>query len=435
MHVRAGVASNVGLVRQTNEDSYLVGRNLYVVCDGMGGARAGEVASEMACRGLSSLDPKESGAEELAQAVRDVNRAIAVRSFEADYLLGMGTTLTGALVGRDLAWIAHVGDSRAYLLHEGTLRQLTDDHSWVGEMMRRGELTPNEAAVHPHRSVITKALGTDTEVEPDILETPFVAGDRLLLCSDGLTGMVSDQDIAQILGRDDEPGNLASLLVQAALAGGGEDNVTVVVVEALSEPDDVDSEGDETADLVVGPTERGSSHVHRTGVNPLRGRRPSTAVRERLGKKVGPFLRPPAEPGEQSPAPEDGDDPVVSNTAGTEDSVESAPVAVPTSPGRRSWGRRWLVVAVIVVVVIALAAVGFAVVNSTVYYVGVSEGGVALYRGLPFAPLGVGLSHVIEQGSVTYESLAPYMRSRVDAHELVTKEEGQNFLRSLSAMP
>jgi serine/threonine protein phosphatase PrpC len=414
VRLRSGAASNVGLVRQTNEDSYLLRRGLYVVCDGMGGARAGEVASEMACRGLLGFDPAAAGADGLLQAVKEANRAIADRSLEQERLLGMGTTLTAALVGADSLTLVHVGDSRAYLLHEGRLTQLTDDHSWVGEMMRRGELTPNEAAVHPHRSVITKALGTDTDLDPDVFEVPFTVGDRLLLCSDGLTGMIPDPDIAEILGRDEEPQVLASLLVQAALVGGGEDNVTVLVAEAFPDPDGEGTDDDSSRDQdepVLGPEDRGLQPVHRGRMMPLKGRHSSAAMRERLGKKVGPFLRPVVEP-----APE--------------------ATGSPAQASAHGWSRRkWIVLAVVVMLVVVIAIAGFAVMNSTVYYVGAVDGVVALYRGLPGSVIGISLSTMIEQGSVAYASLAPYVQSRVDAHDLVTKEEGQKFLRSLSAMP
>ena len=199
MRLQAGYASNVGLVRQTNEDSYLLRWGLYAVCDGMGGARAGEIASEMACRGLLEVDPLTADGPVLIEVVKEINRAIAERSGQDASLLGMGTTLTAALAGPDKIMLVHVGDSRAYLLHEGRLRQLTEDHSWVAEMIRRGELTPAEAAIHPHRSVITKALGTERELSPDLVETEVEPGDRLMLCSDGLTGMVFDPEIEEAL--------------------------------------------------------------------------------------------------------------------------------------------------------------------------------------------------------------------------------------------
>jgi PPM family protein phosphatase len=413
MRVRSGYVSNVGLVRQTNEDSFLVRDGLYVVCDGMGGARAGEVASEMACRGLLAVEPATYGSADLLGAVKDANRAIATRSLEENRLKGMGTTLTGALVGEDSLTLVHVGDSRAYLLHEGRLTQLTNDHSWVGEMVRRGELTPNEAAVHPHRSVITKALGTDPEVDPDLFQVPFSAGDRLLICSDGLTGMVSDQELQHILLRPEPPEDIASLLVQAALAGGGEDNVTVVVVEAVVESDTEPGKGsaEGQTEPVVGPADRGTAVPRKSKVIPLKGIHPSAAMRERLGKKVGPILRPVAK----------------GNVEGPEGSAET--------PARQLTRRKWIVLAVAVVLVIVVAIAAFAVVNSTVYYVGTANGGVALFHGLPASFLGIDLSGVIEQGSVAYDSLAPYVKSRVDAHDLVSKEEGQRFLRSLSATP
>ena len=233
MRLRAGVVSHRGLVRQNNEDSYLVRRGLYAVCDGMGGARAGEVASEMACRALLALDPASATPEDLREAIIEADRAMVDRSLEEEGLLGMGTTLTAALGGEGSLTLAHVGDSRAYLLRDGDLVQLTQDHSWVGEMVRRGELTPAQAAVHPHRSVITRVLGTGGDFEPDIVEVPVETGDRLLLCSDGLTGMVSDQDVAGILQQEGDPQAAAQSLIQAALAGGGEDNVTVVVVDIM----------------------------------------------------------------------------------------------------------------------------------------------------------------------------------------------------------
>ena len=280
MQLRVGVASDRGLVRQTNEDSYLIRRGLYAVCDGVGGARAGEVASEMACRGLLTIDPATAGPEELRKAIVEANLAIARRSLEEERLRGMGTTLTAALAKERSLSLAHVGDSRAYLLHDSSLTQLTDDHSWVGEMVRRGELTPAQAAVHPQRSVITKALGTDGDVYPDVFEVPVEVGDRVMLCSDGLTGMVSDSVIAEILRRDEDPQAAAGLLVQAALDGGGEDNVTVVVVDVRrteAEQPPSDGSGDE---ILLGPSDRGVLSAARAG----RGGRPGAGVR---GRKTG----------------------------------------------------------------------------------------------------------------------------------------------------
>ena len=231
MRLRAGVASDCGLVRSANEDSFILRPGLYAVCDGMGGARAGEVASQMACLGLIGVDPASAGLDELRQAIVKANLAIIQRSTSESELLGMGTTLTAALFKDDTLVVAHVGDSRAYVLRDGGLTQMTADHSWVGEMVRRGELTAAQAARHPHRSVITRALGTDMELDPDVIELSLEPGDRVLLCSDGLTGMVDDETIGRLMSLGADAQSTAQSLVDAALQNGGEDNVTVVVVD------------------------------------------------------------------------------------------------------------------------------------------------------------------------------------------------------------
>src|SRR5665811_199106 len=207
----------------------------------MGGARAGEVASEVACRVLTDM-PSNAGAEELREAITRANQIIRERSLADPTLAGMGTTLTAASGTGGLLTIAQVGDSRAYLLHAGELRQVTEDHSLVAELIRRGQLTPEQAAVHPHRSIITRALGTEETVRPDILELSLEAGDRVMLCSDGLSGMVPEDELEMILGTGEDPQGVADRLVEAALRHGGEDNVTVVVIFAVEsaeeEPDD-----------------------------------------------------------------------------------------------------------------------------------------------------------------------------------------------------
>jgi len=285
----AGFATHRGLVRQTNEDSFLVRRGLYAVCDGMGGARGGEVASQIACERLRALVPDSAGKEELRDAIVEADLAIATRSAEEPYLLGMGTTLTSVLVREGTMVVGHVGDSRAYLLREGTLRQLTDDHSWVGEMVRRGELTPAEAAAHPHRSVITKALGTEGDVEPDLLEIPVEPGDRVLLCSDGLSGMVLDEQIRDLLGRPDDVQAIADALVETALAHGGEDNVTVVVLDVVTddEPGEAAAEDLDEDTVILGPADRGEEPASAT----TDLMRPAGGVRARLGRRASPLVR------------------------------------------------------------------------------------------------------------------------------------------------
>jgi PPM family protein phosphatase len=413
----AGYATNRGLVRQTNEDSYLVRRGLYVVCDGMGGARAGEVASQLACERMVEIDPAQAAKDDIRAAIVDANQHIAARSLAEPRLLGMGTTLTLALIRDEVMLLGHVGDSRAYLLHEGSLRQVTDDHSWVGEMVRRGEITPAEAAVHPHRSVITKALGTEGETEPDLVEVALEPGDRVMLCSDGLSGMVSDQDIETLLREADGPQAAAEALVAAALKGGGEDNVTVVVVD-LSADDTArpagepggDAEGvaettpgaaAEDDEVAMGPTDRG---VERSSVPGFM--RPALGMRSKLSRRPPLWAR-------QAPG-----------------SAEAEPASEP-----RSRKRKWIITAAVVVIVLALAIAAFSVFNSKVYYVGTSEQMVALYQGLPASVLGIDLSSVVEVGTVRYDSLPDYQKKRVDAHNLVGKDTGQTFLRGLAALP
>jgi serine/threonine protein phosphatase PrpC len=230
-----GAATDVGRVRDGNEDAYLVddGMGLIAVADGMGGHRAGEVASATA---LEALRAAVTSGRPLRESIQDANEAVFTKSLTDTSLRGMGTTLTaGTLVAGDTVLIGHVGDSRAYVLHDGELRQVTDDHSLVEELVREGRLTADEAAVHPQRSIITRALGVDASVEVDVYPLELVPGDRVLLCSDGLTGMVQPDDIAAVLRRESDPARAATQLVDAANAAGGEDNITVVVVAVTDE--------------------------------------------------------------------------------------------------------------------------------------------------------------------------------------------------------
>ena len=468
MRLRAGVSSDRGLVRQTNEDSYLVRRGLYAVCDGMGGARAGEVASEMACRGLLELDPEKATAEDLRQAVVEIDQAIVRRSLEEDGLIGMGTTLTAALAGEGSLTLAHVGDSRAYLLRSGGLDQLTEDHSWVGEMVRRGELTPAQAAVHPHRSVITRVLGSGGELQPDIVDVSVQEGDRILICSDGLTGMLSDDDIGGILRQDDDPQSVARLLVQGALAGGGEDNVTVVVVDVLSPSEEAGSpvqdgagadaeeqassggeasSDDPTAqdggpspaegEILLGPSDRGIVSAEASG----RGGRLGAGMRGRLGGRIPPLRSPSIRRPVVGASAAGGMTKTMSAvsvpgaTAGGESAAGegSADEGAAATRGKRWARRRWIILTVVIVVVLAILIGAFAFYNANVYYIGTFEGTVALFRGLPVSILGIDLSSVVEVGTVARDSLASHLQARVDAHDLIGKEEGQLFLRTLGA--
>jgi len=231
--IEVGSATDIGRVRERNEDSILVEPPLYVVADGMGGHRGGQVASQVALEMMEELAGEGKGS--LADHVRSANRAVWDRSVEDQRLSGMGTTLTAARVDGASATIAHVGDSRAYLLREGLLRQLTTDHTLVERMIRSGEITEAEADVHPHKNVLTRALGTDEHVEVDEDAVELIDGDRLLLCSDGLTGMVTEDQIQAILETTESPQQAADRLVKAANRAGGIDNISVVVIDAIGE--------------------------------------------------------------------------------------------------------------------------------------------------------------------------------------------------------
>ena len=227
-----GSRTDIGCVREHNEDSLIVKPPLFVVADGMGGHAAGEVASEIAVRTVEHYAPEHPDAEALGEAVELANRAIINAALTGKGREGMGTTCTAAMLEGSRLVIAQVGDSRAYLLHAGKLMQITRDHSLMADMIDAGQITPEEARTHPNRSVITRALGNDPDTVPDLYEVTVETGDRLLLCSDGLTSMLRDVQIERIMNRASDPQRCAAQLVNEAIAAGGLDNVTVIVADA-----------------------------------------------------------------------------------------------------------------------------------------------------------------------------------------------------------
>lgn len=236
MRIAAGAATDIGRVREGNEDSYLVDAPLYAVADGMGGHRGGEVASSLALETIEAMFRAGDGT--LADQVRAANRTVHERSLADRKVSGMGTTLTAIVVQEATARIAHVGDSRGYLLRAGDLRQITADHTLVARMVKAGEISRSEADVHPHRNVLTRSVGTEADVEVDENDLALLDGDRLLLCSDGLTDMVSEDQIQAILEAEPNPQRAADRLVKAANRAGGIDNITALVLDALAEDGD-----------------------------------------------------------------------------------------------------------------------------------------------------------------------------------------------------
>ncbi|HEX2241482.1 MAG TPA: Stp1/IreP family PP2C-type Ser/Thr phosphatase [Actinomycetota bacterium] len=224
-----GAASDVGQIRRANEDSYLVRDPLYVVADGMGGHNAGDVASSTAVAAIAK--PEQPTRDDVERLVKEANAAVWEKAQSDRSLQGMGTTVTALFLDGSHGLIAHVGDSRAYLFRQGQLRQLTRDHTLVARMVQEGRISEEEARHHPQRNVITRALGVDADIRVDVESVEFQAGDRVLLCSDGLTSMVEPSVIAETLASEGEPQSAADRLVEAANAAGGEDNITVIVLD------------------------------------------------------------------------------------------------------------------------------------------------------------------------------------------------------------
>jgi protein phosphatase len=251
MKITVGVRTDVGRVRSANEDSYLAKEPIFVVADGMGGHLAGDVASSTAVSTIEGhlTEAVPDQPDSFATLVRGANRAIWEKAQSDSALRGMGTTCTLLYLDDATAHIAHVGDSRAYRLRDGALEQLTEDHTLVARMVREGKLAPEDADHHPQRSIITRALGVDADVSVDLLAVELHPGDRLLLCSDGLSSMIKESVIADVLGGEADPQATADTLVDRANEAGGEDNVTVVIID-VGEPS---SESDSSATASVAP--------------------------------------------------------------------------------------------------------------------------------------------------------------------------------------
>ncbi len=351
MRFRVGAATDVGKVRTRNEDSYLVDAPLYVVADGMGGHRGGDVASQLTVETLRDARPEWGPpGGELMEAVRNANRVVYDRSAADRDLRGMGTTVTALQIAGDAGRIVHVGDSRAYLLRDGSLQQLTQDHTLVQQMVDEGQLDADDAERHPARHIMTRALGVEPQVQIDELTLDLHTGDRLLLCSDGLSGMLTSDDIRALLGRDSDAQETAEALVALAVERGGEDNVTVVVVDVEEGDAAEESEADSGAVAAPGPAAASGG-----GTTQVIARAEARTV--------------------AAAPPKEADEP----------------------PGRKPFPWRRLAVwlgALVVVVVVAIVAVRVYV--NRQWYVSIQDGKVAVFQGIPSNPLGLTLSHPVD---------------------------------------
>ena len=377
-------ASDLGRQRQGNEDNYFVRAPLFVVADGMGGAQAGEVASEMAVESFDGGLPDGAPADGLVSVIEEANRRIHDRSRAESQRAGMGTTVTAAYVGEREVTIAHVGDSRAYVLRDGELTRLTRDHSLVGELVARGKLTEEQAETHPQRSVITRALGPEPEVQVDVQAYQARAGDVFMVCSDGLTSMVPEARVREIL---QAAGSLEAAgrdLIAAANDAGGRDNITVVLFRL----EDVD--GDE----------------------------PAASQRETI----------------EEPRPEGGE---AQATATLPRVREAQPIVEPperTAPPPRKRRRRRVPTGLIaLVVVLLIVGAGLWTASRAVYFVGVDpQGIVTVYRGLPYdLPLGLELYEPYYASGVTIAQVPEDRRTTFTEHKLRSKDDAEDLVSEL----
>ena len=374
--------TDTGRERTENEDSYFARAPVFVVADGMGGAQAGEVASRIAADAFEEGNPTDMPPEAYLEAVtREANRQINELARRDKERSGMGTTLTAAMVVGDELSLAHVGDSRAYLFRDDDLRQLTTDHSLVEELRRQGRLTREEAAAHPQRSIITRALGPEPEVQVDTATFPARDGDVVLLCSDGLTSMVEDERIREIIAAAGGLGDAARTLVSEANRRGGRDNITVVIFR-LQDVDDAAAEesGTEPVTLV-------GERAAREGLTADAVRREAAATQQAAARRV------------------------------------EKPVWK-----RLPWARMAIAVAALAVVLVA-SVIGV----RQVHFLGIDEGGrPTLYRGLPYElPLGIDLYEERYSLPIQATDLPVERRGTLTDHDLRSHGDAVSLLRDL----
>ena len=380
LHLSYVAHSDIGLIRKNNQDSGYASPHLLVVADGMGGAAAGDLASAVAIDTIRKIDSPTAGEdmlEVLAFAIHQANDKIA-ELVESDLSLeGMGTTVTGAVFDGTNLGLAHIGDSRAYLLRDGHLERLTHDHTWVQSLVDDGKISETEAAMHPHRSLLLKVLNGQPTNDPDLTTVPVMPSDRLMLCSDGVCGLLDDDVIEAALQLPDL-NDAAERLIAESLHEGGVDNITVIVADV------VESEGSD--DLIV----LGAASEHPNPVDSVPRARPAEEddPEETLITNLPDFQPPPVDDEERYS---------------------------PQAPHRGRFRRP--VIGLLVLLLVAVAGLGVAYAwTRTQYFVGTDQDKVAIFQGLPEALPGLSLSRVYEIQQLTVSELPPFYQEQVKAN-------------------
>jgi serine/threonine protein phosphatase PrpC len=389
--------TDVGRQRSANEDSLVLQPPFFAVADGMGGARAGEVASAIAAGAFEGArDAVEAAEVQLARILREANRRIYDLAVTDESRRGMGTTLTAAKVHDGEVSLAHVGDSRAYRLRDGELEQITRDHSLVAELERSGQITPEAAEHHPQRSIITRALGPEPDVEVDTYTLSARDGDLFLLCSDGLTSMISDDEVGAILRTSETLDAAADALIKAANQSGGKDNITVVLFRlgeagdgALSEPTTVAPPAPAEDETIAG--QLSTDDVRAAAV-------------------------------EAPPAPRS-------------ERIEPVPPRQPVAaaPARRRRRGGLVLKGLLAVALLAAALAGLYALSRQVYFVGTNDGGlVTVYRGVPYElPFGIELYEEDYASGMPARAIPAARRERVLDHEWRSREDAVDLVRQL----
>ena len=452
-------ASDLGRQRQGNEDNFFVRAPLFVVADGMGGAQAGEVASEIAVRSFDDELPNGSLPEALVTVIETANKRIHERARADESLHGMGTTTTAAYVDDDEVVIAHVGDSRAYLLREGELIRLTKDHSLVGELVARGKLTEEQAEQHPQRSVITRALGPEASVQVDIDIFPAKAGDLFLLCSDGLTSMVHEPKLRPLFDDADSLEQLGKRLIDAANNAGGRDNITVILFRleevegrdgaaagaaAATRQDENTTEYDTFEGEAVPPPRQGVSRPSGvTDDDVLRSSEVSDSVEDdyRRSGTVAVSAVQPGQPAEApateqatTEAPAAEEPPAEEPPEAQEPPRRTAPLPEGERPTRKR-KRRVPVGLIATLVIVFLILAGGWIATRAVYFVGTDprdDRTIAIFQGLPYdLPLGIELYSRYAGSGVTIDDVPPARRETFTDHKLRSKDDAENLVIAL----